>query len=188
MYLGGMGRTGKSRVIRALVSSFKKQNEGHRILILAPTGLVATLLTGYTYHSALGINDNFDYGGTKGVMQVRDKLDGVDYIFLDKVSMLSCHDLYRICAQIARAFNIHDLPFGGKNIISAGDFAQLPPVSSRELLLLYSKTIGTYAHSCLTIYSQESAIGKALWHQVTTVVILRENMHQSQQSEEDNKF
>ena len=102
-----MGRTRKSRVIKVLVSFFKMRNEGHRILILAPTGLAATLLTGYTYHSALGINDNFDYGGMKGVAQVRDKLDGADYIFLDEVSMLSCHDLYRISAQIARAFNIH---------------------------------------------------------------------------------
>ena len=149
---------------------------------------MAILLTGYTYHSALGINDNFDYGGMKGIVQVRDKLDGVDFIFLDEVSMLSCHDLYRICAQIARAFNIHDLPFGRKNIIFAGDFAQLPPVGSRESSSLYSGTIGTYAHSCLTVYSQELAIGKALWHQVTTVVILRENMHQSQQSKEDNNF
>ena len=188
MYLGGMGRTRKSRVIKVLVSFFKMRNEGHRILILAPTGLAATLLTGYTYHSALGINDNFDYGGMKGVVQVRDKLDGADYIFLDEVSMLSCHDLYRISAQIARAFNIHDLPFSRKNIIFAGDFAQLPPVGGRESSSLYSGMIGTYAHSCLTVYSQESAIGKALWHQVTTVVILRENMHQSQQSEEDNKF
>ena len=102
--------------------------------------------------------------------------------------MLSCHDLYRISAQIARAFNIHDLPFGRKNIIFAGDFAQLPPVGGRELSSLYSGMIGTYAHSHLTVYSQESAIGKALWHQVTTVVILRENMHQSQQSKEDNNF
>ena len=102
--------------------------------------------------------------------------------------MLSCHDLYRICAQIARAFNIHDLPFGGKNIIFAGDFAQLPPVGGRESSSLYSGTIGSYAHSRLTVYSQELAIGKALWHQATTVVILRENMHQSQQSEEDNNF
>jgi hypothetical protein len=32
---------------------------------------------------------------------------------------------------------------------------------------------------------QESAIGKALWHQVTTVVILRQNMRQKTQSQQD---
>ena len=33
-----------------------------------------------------------------------------------------------------------------------------------------------------------AAIGKALWHQVTTVVILRENMRQKLQTVEDAKF
>lgn len=188
MYLGGMGGTGKSRVIKAVVAFFEKRKEAHRILILAPTGSAAALLTGYTYHSALAINDNFDFGGAKNVAQVRDKLDGVDYIFLDEVSMLSCHDMYRICAQLAKAFNVHDKPFGGKNIVFSGDFAQLPPVGGRESSSLYSGSIGAYAHSRLTVYNQESAIGKALWHQVTTVVILRENMRQKQQTEDDAKF
>jgi len=40
----------------------------------------------------------------------------------------------------------------------------------------------------LSHYGQESAIGKALWHQVTTVVILRENMRQMLQFQEDAKF
>src|SRR6202050_3154243 len=43
-------------------------------------------------------------------------------------------------------------------------------------------------YSGLTHYGQESAIGMALWHQVTTVVILRENMRQKLQTVEDTKF
>jgi hypothetical protein len=35
---------------------------------------------------------------------------------------------------------------------------------------------------------QEEALGRALWHQVTTVVILRQNMRQNQQSEKDDKM
>lgn len=46
---------------------------------------------------------------------------------------------------MAKAFNIHDVPFGGKNIIFAGDFAQLHPVNGRDCVLLYSGTIGAYA-------------------------------------------
>ena len=53
---------------------------------------------------------------------------------------------------------------------------------------LYSGSIGTQIYSGLSNYGQESAIGKALWHQVTTVVILRENMRQRLQSPEDAKF
>ena len=40
----------------------------------------------------------------------------------------------------------------------------------------------------MKIQTQEAAIGKALWHQVTTVVILRENMRQKRQSPEDAKL
>ena len=36
--------------------------------------------------------------------------------------------------------------------------------------------------------SQEEAIGKALWHQVMTVVILRQNMRQKIQSVLDNQL
>ena len=35
---------------------------------------------------------------------------------------------------------------------------------------------------------QESMIGKILWHQITTVVILTRNMRQTKMSEEDKKF
>ena len=89
-------------------------------------------------HSTLFINDKFDCGGPKGIAHVGEKLDGVDYVFLDEVSMLSCHNMYRISAQIAKAFNIHDIPFGGKNTIFSGDFAQLPPVNGKEASLAHS--------------------------------------------------
>jgi hypothetical protein len=35
---------------------------------------------------------------------------------------------------------------------------------------------------------QESAIGKILWHQITTVVILTQNMRQTEMSEDDKKL
>jgi PIF1-like helicase len=60
MYLGGTGGTGKSQVIKALISFFEKHNESHRIMILAPTGSAAALLNGSTYHSVLGINNAKD--------------------------------------------------------------------------------------------------------------------------------
>ena len=53
---------------------------------------------------------------------------------------------------------------------------------------MYSGSVGTQTHSGLTVEGQESAIGKALWHQVTTVVILRQNMRQTSQTAEDSKL
>ncbi|PPR03975.1 hypothetical protein CVT26_001082 [Gymnopilus dilepis] len=70
-------------------------------------------------------------------------------------------------------------------MVFSGDFAQLPPAVGGENVSLYSNTIGSVAgHE----KSQEEAIGKALWHQITTVVILRQNMRQKTQSPEDTKL
>ena len=70
-------------------------------------------------------------------------------------------------------------------MVFAGDFAQLPPAVGGEGVSLYSRSIGSIASSKK---SQEEAIGKALWHQVTTVVILRQNMRQKVQSLLDNQL
>jgi hypothetical protein len=99
--------------------------------------------------------------------------------------MLACHEMYKISAQLAKALGIYDLPFGGMNMIFAGDFAQLPPVGGASL---YSNQVGTQNHAGLKPAQQEAAIGKALWHQITTVVILRENMRQKTQTLEDAKL
>jgi len=50
----GMGGTGKSQVVKALMDFYKFRNESHRFVVLAPTGTAAALLHGSTYHSFLG--------------------------------------------------------------------------------------------------------------------------------------
>lgn len=63
-------------------------------------------------------------------------LQGVDYVFFDKVSMLSCQDLYLISARQAELMNNPDSPFGGLHMIFSGDFAQLPPYWRRKCLII----------------------------------------------------
>jgi len=94
--------------------------------------------------------------------------------------------MYKISCQCAKARGEHNEAFGGINFIFAGDFAQLPPAMNAPPL--YSGNVGTQPDSSQTVRKQEAAIGKALWHQVTTVVILRQNMRQSQQTIQDAKF
>ena len=185
MNIAGMAGTGKSQVLKALVHFFKLRNESHRFIIVAPTGSAAALLQGSTYHSVFGINSDGKQISGIQLAQVKERLQGVHYVFLDEVSMLSCRDMYLISARLARVMNNLDVPFGGLNFIFAGDFAQLPPVIGHEHASLYSRTVGMKATS---LRDQEAAIGKALWHQVTTVVILRQNMRQQMQSPEDAKF
>ena len=88
----------------------------------------------------------------------------------------------------AKYNNNRDLPFGGINVIFARDFAQLPPVFGGEGASLYSDSVGMKAHSSLKAWEQEAAIGKALWHQITTVVILRKNMRQNINTKQDMKM
>ncbi|KAF8713067.1 hypothetical protein AX14_012989 [Amanita brunnescens Koide BX004] len=186
MYIGGMGGTGKSQVLKAVSDFSERRNEAYRFIIVAPTGTAAALLSGSTYHSVFGINDmSSEAQATKALMQVRTRLLGVDYIFLDEVSMLSCHDMYRISTQLCRVMNEPTKPFGGLNILFAGDFAQLPPPLGGENVALYSRTVGW---SGTWKKAQEMAMGRALWHQVNTVVILRQNMRQRTQSEDDDKL
>ncbi|KAJ6449211.1 hypothetical protein C8R45DRAFT_753592, partial [Mycena sanguinolenta] len=102
MYLGSVGGTGKSQVIKALISFFENRGEAHRFLVLGPTGTSAALLGGSTYHSVLGIKDGMDgekYEGTS-IKHIQERLRGVDYIFLDEVSMVSCQAVYSISAKL----------------------------------------------------------------------------------------
>ena len=77
--------------------------------------------------------------------------------------MVACDDNYKISSQLAKGLNEFGLPYGGINMIFAGDFAQLPPVFGSSL---YSGSVGTQLMSHMTVQGQQAAIGKALWHQV----------------------
>jgi hypothetical protein len=94
----------------------------------------------------------------KKLVQLWSRIEGVDHIFLDEVSMLSCHDMFKISFQLAKGTNEYEDPFGGINMIFAGDFAQLPPVKGAAL---YSGSIGTQLWSRMTTKKQEETIGKA---------------------------
>jgi len=58
----------------------------------------------------------------------------------------------------------------------------------KNISFIHATLVGTQLMSCMTVQGQEAAIGKALWHQVTTVVILRKNMRQRTQTVEDAKL
>ncbi len=186
MYVGGMGGTGKTRVLNALTAYFRRQGESRRLITVAPTGTAAALVKGSTYHFMFGINESQrNTMSKKSMAEVKDRLAGVNYVFLDEVSMLSCADLYKISSRLAVILNKSDVPFGGMNMIFAGDFAQLPPAIGGEAASLYGPCDGMHASSPR---SQEMAMGKAIWHQITTVVILRENMRQRTQTLADEKL
>lgn len=186
MYLGGIGGTGKSTVIKAVITFLECRNEAHRYAVLAPTGSAACLLEGSTYHSALGLNPKQKDIHQNSLDDLKDRFATVDLIFLDEVSMLSCEDMYRITRQLCEAFNKPMSAFGGKHVVFAGDFGQLQPAGWGATCLYSNKT--PLDSLALNTEGLMKALGKSVWHQFTTVVILRENMHQRGMSELDKKF
>ncbi|PBK66196.1 hypothetical protein ARMSODRAFT_989544 [Armillaria solidipes] len=69
-------------------------------------------------------------------------------------------------------------------MIFAGDFAQLPPISS-ESWSLYRKLHGYLVTSKS---GQDRTLRKGLWHQINTVVILRQNMRHKLQTPDDRRL
>lgn len=184
LYLGGMAGTGKSQVIKALIEFFAIRNESYRFTCIAPTGAAASLINGSTYHSMLQLGQ-FSSDSQQNLSKVHNRLKQVEYIFFDEISMVDCRSFYNICAKMCKAVANNGDPFGGINMICAGDFAQLPPVSGNPL---YSQTVNSVIHTTNSYALQEAAIGKAVWHQFTFVVMLRQNMRQKTQSIKDAKF
>jgi transcriptional regulator of acetoin/glycerol metabolism len=106
MYLGGMAGTGKSQVIKALVNFFERKNQPYLFLIMAPTGSAAALDDGSTYHSVLGINGSYTSESLATLGNIRARIENVEYVFLDEISMVDCGSLYTISAQICMALKM----------------------------------------------------------------------------------
>ncbi|KAK0470896.1 hypothetical protein IW261DRAFT_1311769, partial [Armillaria novae-zelandiae] len=58
MFLTGPGGTGKTHIIKALISVMERCRDGHAVRFLAPTGSAAALNNGMTVHKAFGLNIN----------------------------------------------------------------------------------------------------------------------------------
>ncbi|KAJ7163731.1 hypothetical protein C8R46DRAFT_902591, partial [Mycena filopes] len=109
MYIGGMGGSGKSQVFKAIIALFATRKEDYRFMVLGPTGSTAALVNGSTYHSVFRIpretksKNSDDLNGIRdesaNLAAVNERLRGVDYVFIDEVSMMSCNDLQTLAVQ-----------------------------------------------------------------------------------------
>ena len=169
MYIGGPGGTGKSRVISALTDYFTQRDESRRLRLTSFTGIAAKNINGTTLHTALALSTS-QKSGKKGNGKTNADLiamwTGVDYLFVDEVSMIGCSLLLQIHEGLVVAKGRTE-PFGGMSVIFAGDFAQLPPVSQVKLF--------SRARSA----KEATIFGLLLWRSVSTVIILTEQMRQA---------
>lgn len=176
MYVGGVGGTGKSHLLKAVLRVLSLLGRSDEALVAAPTGAAAILIGGYTIHSLTMLpGKNFD------VEQLVSVWRNVKYLFLDEVSMISASLLLRISKRMQHGKGLGEEPyhiaFGGVNVVFLGDFGQLrPPLQTS----LYSNTILTnlteqHAQNPAAI---DALNGVYLWRLVNTVVILKKNHRQ----------
>lgn len=174
MYLGGPGGTGKSRVVSALCEFFHERKEQRRFRVAAYTGVTARNIGGATLHALLQFNESGRELSAKTKRELSSMWDGVDYLFIDEVSMLGCEMLHNISQGLTEAKGNTDA-FGKVKIILAGDFRQLPPISDT---CLYKDVDTTSLAAASTNRAQSKILGWLLWLAFETVVFLHEPMHQ----------
>ena len=135
MFLGGEGGTGKSKVLKALTKYMATLGVRHRIRLGAQTGVAAGNINGSTLHSLLEleVKKTRKDGKPKGISgKVCSEFECVDIFFHDEVSMSGCGTLQEVSIKLADAKSTK-VPFGGVDMIFAGDFYQLPPNTNDAL-------------------------------------------------------
>jgi hypothetical protein len=186
MFLSGPGGTGKSRVIDALTDFFSQRGQSKRIRLCTFTGVAACNIKGMTLHSALSLltqgKEKKKDNDTRTNRDLVTMWEGVEYLIIDEVSMVGCQLMYDISHALSKAKSMNTLPFGGVNVIFAGDFAQLPPVAEMKLYSEFRRSKNKGG----TTLSEKNAFGKLLWLSVQTVVILHEIKRQN--GEENRPF
>lgn len=135
------------------------------------------LLLAYKHHYVMDLllDLNHKSGPSKATCNLIAMWEGIDYLFIDKVSMTGCDFLLSISEALTTAKG-NTMAFRGMNVVFAGDFAQLPPIGQKRLFShLDTWTIaqgGTKA-------GQKTILRKLLWLSVTQVIILDKVMCQS---------
>lgn len=123
-FLTGRAGTGKTTFLKNVQSLVKK-----RFIVLAPTGIAAMNAGGQTIHSFFGFNFGvlgpYEYGelNCDKIAIIRD----VETIIIDEVSMVRC-DLIDAIDRTLRRYRQSSAPFGGVQMVLAGDPFQLEPV------------------------------------------------------------
>ena len=149
IFLSGPAGTGKNVVIEKF-----KECSPKRIVSLSPTGQAALAIQGETIHGFFSfpigpllpttILESIDFDNSTDD-NLRTLLEAVDTIIIDEISLVRADLLDAIDLKLKTLASDANsrLPFGGKQLITSGDFFQLPPVvSSYEEWMYLKRTYG----------------------------------------------
>ena len=135
VFLTGEPGSGKTH----LLNEYIKYLRDHSIepAITASTGIAATHIGGMTVHSWSGIGiktrlEKSDLNKIKTSQYIVRRITKVKVLIIEEISMLT-GDTLSMVDTVCREIKQNPKPFGGIQVILAGDFFQLPPVVRREV-------------------------------------------------------
>lgn len=136
IFYTGCAGTGKSVILKTLISKLGGLYGKEAIAVTGSTGLAAATIAGTTLHkwSGVGIGNGTAEQLVKKVEKQRNMLAiwrNTRVLIIDEVSMIDGHFLDKL-EYIARRLRKNDKPFGGIQLVLTGDFFQLPPVQKRD--------------------------------------------------------
>ena len=176
MYVGGPGGTGKSRVIRAIVTLFNRIGCADKLIVTATTGIAAKLIDGSTIHSVchLARGSPGDEEDRRSNRMTRLRLDNswttCQFLIVDEVSMLGCKALNEISTNLCQLKGCV-LPFGGLHMLFSGDLHQLPCIGDRSLYIDSRKELMNKG-TTLSSLQKSYIAGAELWSYVTKRTVL----------------
>ncbi|KAF8656387.1 hypothetical protein AX16_002573 [Volvariella volvacea WC 439] len=132
IFFTGPAGTGKSVLLREIISRLRVRRGHDRVAVTAPTGVAGINIGGSTIHSWAGIGlGKPDADILARRIEGSDKLSkrwlSTAVLIIDEISMLDGR-LFDKLEKIGRRVRGTPLPFGGIQLILSGDFYQLPPV------------------------------------------------------------
>jgi len=140
VFLTGEAGSGKTYALHKYINWCRTHNID--VAVTASTGIAATHLEGRTIHSWAGIGikshiTDQQLDKLEQTQSVWNRINDADVLVIDEVSMLSA-DVLEVVARVTRHLRRTPAPFGGLQVVLAGDFFQLPPVTDDTDLPRYA--------------------------------------------------
>lgn len=136
IFMTGPAGTGKTYTIQKIYEHALMEKT--KVKVTALTGVAAVLLNcnATTLHSWAGVGHM-----NKSIFEIVNKIskskfyaynwENTDLLIVDEISMMS-EKLFTLLDKIGKKIRMNDKPFGGIQLIFAGDFFQLPPVQTDQ--------------------------------------------------------
>jgi len=109
------------------------------VAITASTGIAALEIGGTTLHSAAGIGIPYEIKDFNKMWNLKNKWRNLSVLVIDEISMIS-GELFEYLEQTICKIRANEKPFGGLQVIVAGDFFQLLPIQNKSSNVMNTTT------------------------------------------------